>query len=132
MANQLNFYPLDLDAVRLFEREKLIRYQVALSGNYVQAVRGTNVGEVLDLTKSPVAGLYQPNQFWGYKGPLNAYVTNIGSTGYSMSVIPGADALHWLLTIFSGVAAQLAAGAYPAGLTTDLDIKVEFSGRNLD
>lgn len=116
--------------VRVNEREKIIRYNVVLSGNYVQATRGQNVGEVLDLTK--VSGAFAADQFWGPRGPVRGYVVNIGSTGYSMSIIPGADNLHWLLMIFSGVAAQLAAGAYPGGLTADLDIYVEFSGRRFD
>lgn len=135
MANQLNLFPLDLDAVRLYEREKLIRYQVILSGSYVQHVRGTNTGELLDLTKSPASALFQPQQFWGYKGPLKGYILNTGGTGYAMSIVPGADALHWLLCIFSGVATELAAGTYAAnaaGLLTDLDITVEFSGRSFD
>ena len=116
--------------VRVNEREKIIRYNVALSGLYTQAVRGANTGEVLDLTK--VTGVFAPDQFWGLRGPVRLYPVNNGSTGYSMSIIPGADSLHWLLMIFSGVATQLNAGAYPAGLTTDLDIFCEASGRRFD
>lgn len=116
--------------VRVNEREKIIRYNLALSGNYTQFVRGTATGEVL--APNSAVGVFREDQFWGKVGPARAYVLNIGSTGYSMSIIQGADALHWLLVIFSGVATQLAAGAYPAALTTDLDIFVEFSGRRFD
>lgn len=135
MANVLSIPSSDLDAVRLYEREKLIRYSITLSGSYVQHVRGTNTGEVLDLTKSPNVGLYQPQQFWGYRGPIKGYVLNTGATGFSMSICPGADAFHWLLCIFSGVATELAAGTYAAnaaGLLTDQDIVIEFSGRSFD
>lgn len=116
--------------VRINEREKLIRYNIALSGAYVQFVRAQNVGEVLSLPA--VVGVYREDQFWGPHGPTRGYPINIGSSGYSMSILPGADNLHWLLAIYSGVATQLAAGAYPAGLTADLDIYVEFSGRRFD
>ncbi len=118
------------DAVRVSEREKLVRYNITLSGNYVQAVRGANTGEVIDLTKA--VGANQLDQYWGQKGPRRVYALNQGSTGYTITVIPGADNLHWLLMIFSNVATQLAAGAYPAGLTTDLDILLEATGRSFD
>lgn len=119
--------------LRVNEREKLIRYNVALSGNYTQYVRGQNVGEVLDLTK--VVGIFREDQNWGNVGPSRGYVLSVGSSGYSMSILPGADPLHWLLAIFSGVNTQLNAGAYPAGnipLVGDLDIYVEFCGRRFD
>ena len=124
----------DLNAVRQEQEEKTITYSVALSGNYTQFIRGTNTGELLDLTKV-VSTQYLPGQFWGPVGPRVVYMLNTGSTGYSMSVVPGADLLHWLLVIYSGVAAQLAAGGYAANaaaLLTDLDIKVEARGRKFD
>ncbi len=61
MANVLTIN--DLNAVRVEQREKTITYSVALSGNYAQAVRGQNVGEVLDLTKVQ-STQYLPEQFW--------------------------------------------------------------------
>jgi len=129
MANQLTIN--DLNAVRQEQREKTITYAVALSGNYTQFVRGQNVGEVMQPNQA-ASQQYLPDQFWGQVGPRVMYLLNTGSTGYSMSVVPGADNLHWLLVIFSGVAVQLNAGAYPAGLTADLDIKVEGRGRVMD
>lgn len=123
---------LDRNVSRLYEREKLLRYSVVLSGAYVQAIRGTNVGEVLDLTKVPPNALGVSNSSWGYRGPVRMYVINPGSNGNGMVIIPGADAFHWILKIFSGVGAELAAGAYPAGLLADLDIVAEATGNNFD
>jgi hypothetical protein len=123
---------IDRNAVRIYEREKLIRYSVILSGTYATHVRGQNVGEVLNLGQVYAPVSYQADQLWGYKGPTRGYLVNIGNVGYSMSVVPGADPLHWLLCIFSNVATELAAGAYPAALTTDQDIVLEFSGLVFD
>ena len=131
MANVMQVLP---DAVRVSEREKVITYSLTLSGSYVQHIRGQNTGEVLDFTKALGLG-GQPEQFWGANGPRRVYVLNTGGTGFSMSVVPGADRLHWLLCIFSGVATELAAGTYAAnaaGLLTDLDIQIETSGRTID
>lgn len=126
----------DRNAAIVYEREKRVRYSVALSGSYVQHVRGSNVGEVLDLTKTlPAGGPNFPNQYWGLRGPVRMYVLNPGGTGFSMSIVPGADSLHWLLCIYSGVATELAAGTYlanAAGLLTDLDIVVEATGVSAD
>jgi hypothetical protein len=134
MANVLTVR--DLNAVRQEQREKTIRYSVALSGNYTQFVRGQNVGEVLDLTKVQ-STQYLPDQYWGSAGPRIMYLLNNGSSGTatSMSIIPGADNLHWLLVIYTAVGNQLATGAYAAnaaGLLTDLDIVAEATGRVMD
>lgn len=127
--------PLDLNPVRITGREKTIRYTCTLSGSYVQHIRGQNVGEVLDLTKVIGRGDSIPEQFWMSNGPSAFYVLNTGGTGFSMSIVPGADAFHWLLCIFSGVSTELAAGLYSAnaaGLLTDVDIILEANGRNFD
>jgi hypothetical protein len=131
MANLLTVDALGVkNGVRVNEREKLVRYKLTLSGLYVQHVRGQNVGEVLDLTKA--VGAFAVDQFWGVGGPSQVYVLNAGGTGYSLSVVPGADNLHWLFCVFSGVAVELAAGAYPAGLIADADILIESTGRRFD
>jgi hypothetical protein len=122
----------DRNAVLSYEREKRIRYSVALSGNYATHTRGLNVGEVLDLTKPLASAPSSPNQYWGYRGAVRMYVINPGGVGYAMSIVPGADALHWLLVIYSGIAAELAAGAYPAPLIADTDIVVEATGQEFD
>jgi hypothetical protein len=116
--------------VRVNEREKIIRYNCVLSGNYVQAVRGSNVGELLDLTK--VVGALQADQFWGISGPIRGYPLQ-GPGGSGVEIIPGADRLHWLLKMFAvGANNEFAAGAYPASVLADLDFYVEFSGRRFD
>lgn len=125
----------DRNAVRVYEREKLIRYSVALSGSYVAAVRGSNVGEVIDLTKALAGTPYQAEQYWGYRGPVRGYVLTPGNTGYGLTLLPGADAFHWLLKIFSAVATELTAGTYAAQaptLLTDTDIVLEFTGLAFD
>lgn len=132
MSNLLTVDALGVkNGVRVNEREKLVRYKLTLLGNYVQHVRGTPVGEVLDLTKAVGAGAAY-DQFWGVGGPAQVYVLNAGGTGYSLSVVPGADSLHWLFCVFSGVAVELVAGAYPAGLLGDADILIESTGRRFD
>lgn len=132
MANTLTVDALGVNnGVRVNEREKLVRYKLVLTGNYVQHTRGQNVGEVLDLTKVIAAG-NAPDQLWGLNGPSRVYVLNAGGTGYSLSVVPGADNLHWLLCVFSNVATELAAGAYPAALLADVDILIESTGRRFD
>jgi hypothetical protein len=119
------------DDVRISEREKLIRMNCRLSGNYAVHTRGQNVGEVLDLTKV-VGAAGGTDQFWGKNGPRSVYITNIGESGFSMSIVPGADSLHWLLVIYSALATEHAAAVYEAGLLADLDITIEASGRSFD
>jgi hypothetical protein len=82
VANLLTVDALGVNnGVRVNEREKLVRYKLTLSGLYVQHVRGTAVGEVLDLTKVVLAG-NAPDQLWGPVGPSRLYVLNAGGTGY--------------------------------------------------
>jgi hypothetical protein len=118
--------------LRVNEREKLIRYNLTLSGAYTQFTRGQNVGEIL--IPNNAVGINKEDQFWGLRGPSRGYMLNIGASGFSMSILPGADQLHWLLAIFSGVNTQLGGGvAYNSnGLSTDLDLFVEFCGRRFD
>lgn len=130
MPNVISIIGKDKNGVRLSDREKVIAYTLTLSGNYVQHVRGTATGEVLDFTKA--VGAFTEDQNWGQKGPSRVYILNPGGTGYALSIVPGADAFHWLLCIFSGVATELAGGAYPAPLTADIDIVVEATGRKFD
>lgn len=104
-------------------------HKVTLTGSYVAAVPGSNVGEVIvpnsasnpkNLAK-PVASAY-----------LRGYVIN-GPAGFSAEIKPGADSLHWLLKLFGTTpGTELAAGAYGAGLTGDTDILVAFEARRCD
>jgi hypothetical protein len=108
-------------------KQRFIRYLVALSGSYVQAVRGSNVGEVLNLG-SIQSGTFDPMQYWGYEGPKIVKLVN-GPGLYIAEIVPGADAFHWLLKVSSTTpGTELAAGAYPASITGDLDVYVEAWG----
>ena len=133
MANVLT--SSDLNAVRQEQREKTIRYNCALSGSYVQFVRGTECG------RSAAA---QPGQ-----SAPNIFPINTGATSDRASCICSTrdrratpcrsclarDNLHWLLVIYTAITTQLGAGTYAAlaaTLLTDLDIKVEARGRVID
>lgn len=108
-------------------KQRFIRYLVALSGSYVQAVRGSNVGEVLNLG-SIQSGTFDPMQYWGYEGPKIVKLVN-GPGLYIAEIVPGADAFHWLLKVSSTTpGTELAAGAYPASITGDLDVYIEAWG----
>lgn len=103
-----------------------IRYNVRLTGAYVQAVRGANTGEVLNL--GTATGTNEPEQYWGYQGPSPTGGKVINSpAGTNGKILPGADGLHWLLQLWVG-ANELAAGNYTAGQLADLDIYIEFDG----
>lgn len=126
-----NVLAIDTNGVQSVEKFKTIVCKVTLSGAYVQAVRGSNVGEVL-VPNSATNPALLPGATWGLTGPSRAYVVN-GPAGFGAEMIPGADNFHWLLKIFGTTpGTELAAGAYGAGLTGDLDIKVAFEGRTTD
>jgi hypothetical protein len=108
---------------------------MVIDTNGVQAVRGTNVGEVLlpnsvnSLTGNPA---FLPGSGWGLTGPTRAYIIN-GPAGLGAEMLPGADNFHWLLKLFNPTTgAELAAGAYAALNLADVDFKVAFEGRNFD
>ena len=108
-------------------KQRFIRYLVTLSGSYVQAVRGANTGEVLNLG-TIASGTFDPMQYWGYEGPKIVKLVN-GPGGYTAEILPGADAFHWLLKIYGTTpGTELSAGAYPAGISGDLDIYIEAWG----
>lgn len=100
-------------------------YKVTLSGSYVQAVRLANTGEQL----KPFAATnpnFLPKGFPGTKGFKRGYPLQ-GPGGFSASIIPGADIFTWLLKMFGTTpGTELAAGAYAAGVTGDLDFMVAF------
>ena len=130
-----NVMTVDNNGVQVVEKFKTVVARVVLSGNYVQAVRGTNVGEVLLPNTLALAagnpGLI-PGAGWGLTGPGRAYIIN-GPAGLGAEMLPGADNFHWLLRLFNPTTgAELAAGAYAALNLADLDFKVAFEGRNID
>lgn len=106
-------------------KQKRVRYNLALSGLYVQAVPGSNVGEVL--IPGNAVGKYDPDQYWGYEGPSFGNATQ-PPQGYGAQILPGADSQHWLLRLFSSPGTELAAGAYSAGVLADLYAYIEFWG----
>lgn len=106
-------------------KQRRIRYGVVLTGAYVQAVRGTNVGEVL--IPNNAIGKFDSQQYWGFQGPKFGEASQVPA-GYTATLLPGADSLHWLLKLFSAPGTELAAGAYPAGILADIDAVVEFWG----
>ncbi len=128
MANVLTILP---NGARIGDRTKTIRYGVTLSGSYAQHTRGQNVGEVLDLNAALNPG-FQQDAKWGNKGPDLTYIINIGN-GYNLQIVPGADARHPVLVLYSSAGTEQAAATYASlGLNTDLDIIIEATGRNCD
>jgi hypothetical protein len=117
-------------AVQIMERTKIIRYRVTLSNNpqgYVQAQRGTNNGELIDLTKALGSG-GKEEQFWGARGPAIGYPLQ-GPGGVGCEILPGADSLHWLLKVYAvGSNNEHAGGNYEASILNDLDFLIAFEG----
>lgn len=109
-------------------RVRLIRYKLTLTGSYVQAVRLSATGEVLNLN-----GATNPKSlaqaFWGKDGPTRVYPLN-GFGGFGVEIIQGTDNLHPILKFFGTTpGTELAAGAYAAGVTGDVDTFIEAVGR---
>lgn len=115
---------LTVDETQPQEKFRSIRYKCAVSGNYAQVVRGSAVGEVLNLNGA-LNPLNKTNALWGKDGPDRGYVLN-GPAGFSAEIIPGADNLHPLLKVFASAGNEHAAGAYEAALTGDVDFMLEF------
>jgi hypothetical protein len=130
-AKFANTMVIDTNGVQVVEKFKTIVYKVTLTGNYVQAVRLSNVGEVMIPNNATNPALL-PGGSWGLTGPTRAYIIN-GPAGLGAEMLPGADNFHWLLKLFNPTTgAELAAGAYAALNLADLDFKIAFEGRNID
>lgn len=111
------------------DRAKVIVVKVALSGSYVQAVRLANTGEVVNLTSLTNSSNF-PDASFGAKGANRGYPLQ-GPAGFACRILPGADANHWLIQIFGATnGTELAAGAYGAAYTGDLDFYIAFEGTN--
>lgn len=117
MANQLSI----VQAVLLY-KQKRVRYNLLLSGVYVQVANG---GEILNLNGA--SGVYDSDQYWGYQGPKWGTVEQ-PPAGYPAQIVPGVDSLHPILKVFSAVGVELAAGAYPAAILAELNAFIEFWG----
>lgn len=130
-AKCANTMVIDTNGVQVVEKFKTIVYKVTLTGAYVQAVRLSNVGEVL-IPNSGANNAFLAGAAWGLTGPGRAYIIN-GPAGLGAEMLPGADNFHWLLKLFNPTTgAELAAGNYAALNLADLDFKVAFEGRNID
>lgn len=99
-------------------------YKLTLSGAYVVSVRGTNTGERLQPLLATNPNFF-PKGFPGIKGFKRAYVIQ-GGAGNGTEIIPGADALNWILKMYSAANTELTAAAYNAAITGDLDFMVAF------
>jgi hypothetical protein len=131
LVKAANTMTIDTNGVQVVEKFKTVVCKVTLTGNYVQAVRLQNVGEVL-LPNTALNPAFLPGATWGLAGPTRAYIIN-GPAGLGAEMLPGADNFHWLLKLFNPTTgAELAAGAYAALNLADLDFKVAFEGRNID
>lgn len=120
---------LTVDETQPQEKFRTVRYKVAIqAGNYVQAVRGSNVGEVLNLNGA-LNPLGKTNALWGKDGPDRGYPLQ-GPAGFGVSIIPGADGLHWLLKVWGSVGVEHVAGAYEAAIVADVDFLIEFTAAN--
>ncbi|HLJ90517.1 MAG TPA: hypothetical protein VKZ53_27155 [Candidatus Angelobacter sp.] len=98
---------------------KTIKYGIALSGNYTQAVINTNTGELLSFN-SASNPKFLPYAYWGLKGPDSIRIPNgAAPDGLNAETWPAADNLHRLLRFMTGVDTELAAGAYTANQITD-------------
>jgi hypothetical protein len=102
-------------------RREVRGYTLTLSGSY------STGGDTMNLlTATNPNKLEKP--LWSKRKPTGFEVQNF-TTGFAAEIIPGTDNTAWLLKIENGATgAELAAGAYPAALTADVNIRVEFSG----
>ncbi|HLJ90518.1 MAG TPA: hypothetical protein VKZ53_27160 [Candidatus Angelobacter sp.] len=119
--------------VQNLERDKSIRYQVALSGNYVQVANG---GEVLAIN-SAQNPQFLPGAGWGLTGPdvtkFGVGYPLQGPGGLAAEIVPGVDAFHPILKLFNTTTGtELAAGAYPAAVIADTNFFIQLEGRNID
>jgi len=119
-----------LQDVQIGQASTVYVYKVTLSGNYVQAVRGSNTGEVLQPLSASNPN-FKPKAYPGNKGFDRAYIIQ-GPGGNGAEIVPGADAFNWLLKLYSAANTQVTAGAYNAAVTGDLDILVGFECKNFN
>lgn len=110
------------------DRAKVIVVKIALSGSYVQASRGNNTGEVVNLLTLSNPSAF-PDPSFGPRGADRAYPLQ-GPAGFACRILPGADTNHWLIQIFGATnGTELAAGAYSGALTGDQDFYIAFEGK---
>lgn len=90
---------------------------LTFSGSY------TTGGDTLDFT--PVMGLLPTSQ-----APVQVAAWSQGGTPFAYVPIQGSSFNNWKLKIFQAGGAEIAAGAYPAGVTGDI-VAFQILGRKL-
>jgi hypothetical protein len=90
---------------------------LTMSGNYATG------GDTLDLTATT-----NPNNIAGAKAfgrvPAVSRVNNVPD-GYSAEVVPGAALNNWKVKWFTASNTEVAAGAYPAGISGATDVTID-------
>ncbi len=107
-----------LDPTRRSVRRTLA---LAFSGNYPTG------GDALDLTATA-----NPNGFEGaHAFSLNPAVYGVRNVpdGYTAEILPGAAPNAWKVKWYTASNTELAAGAYPAGISGAADVQIEISAR---
>lgn len=93
---------------------------LTFSGNYATG------GDALDLTAVTNTNWLAKAHFG--QNPLQGAVLN-APDGYGLEIVPGATLSTWKVKVLTASGAELAAGAYPAGLTGDSNAALEFISR---
>lgn len=105
-----------VNSVNVDNRKKEIIVKVTPSGNYVAG------GDTLSLSTA-TNPKYLTNGTFGYNGVIEDYEVLSCPTGFTAELIPGTNLTNWKLKFgetgaaLSGPLAEIAAAAYPAGLT---------------
>ncbi|MGH9393570.1 MAG: hypothetical protein ACRD1E_05320 [Terriglobales bacterium] len=109
---------LDVDVTRRRVRRVL---SLVFSGNYATG------GDTLDLTAAT-----NPNGLAGAKAfGRNTAASSVGNVpdGYTAELLAGTALNNWKVKWFTASNTELAAGAYPAGISGASDVRVELVGK---
>jgi hypothetical protein len=93
---------------------------LTFTGSYTTGVGG----DTIDLTTVMGKG-YLGRIAIAAKPPLYAYAA--GSGGYSFGIIPGTTLANGKVKVSTAAATELGTGAYPAGITGDVNIYATFT-----
>src|SRR5690348_3226178 len=105
MATALTVVDIDNSGKTIY-----VTCSIVFSGSY------STGGDTVDLT-TIIGKAYLGKVFIAGKSPLYGY--GVSSAGYSLAFIPGTTLANGLMKVNTAAATELAAGAYPAGLTGD-------------
>ncbi|HVA62318.1 MAG TPA: hypothetical protein VNF74_01235 [Terriglobales bacterium] len=110
-----------LTSIDVTRRKVRRTLNLTLSGSYATG------GDTLDLTATT-----NPNNLEGAKAfgrvPTVYAVANLPD-GYGAEIVAGAALNNWKMKWFTASNTELAAGAYPAGLSGATDIEVQIASR---